>query len=336
MKLFLVFCFLLFTSFLFAARTDIVILRNGDRITGEIKELKYGKLKYKTEDAGTIYIEWENIDQIYSMNNFELITVSGTKYFGSISFSESRKLRIFSPAGFIKLYLFEIVTIIPIKSGFWKKLDGNINLGFNYTKASELSQGNAELNLYYNTYKYNHVVKYSNLITIQKDNDDAIRQDALYSITKLLENKWLWISGVNWQQNSELGILSRYSVYSQYGKFLLYSSKTALKLNAGVLVNNETSFEGKSDGNIEASFSLNYDFFSYDSPKLTVSAHYILFPSLTIKNRIRQDLSTEIKWKIFSDFTFSFKVYFNADNKPITVGAAKEDWGMVTSIGYTF
>ncbi len=336
MRLVLILYFSFFSLFLFGAKTDIVVLRNGDRITGEIKELKFGKLKYSTDDAGTIFIEWDNIDQVYSSNNFELVTVSGTKYFGSISFVESRILGVISPAGSIKLRLFDIATIIPIKSGFWRKIDGNISLGFNFTKASELAQGNAELNLYYNTYNLNHKLNFTSLVTVQKDNENAIRQDALYNVTKLLDNKWFWQSGVNWQQNSELGILSRSSIYSQYGRFLLASSRMNLRLNAGMLLNSETSFENETKGNVEASFAVSYDFFSYNTPELTISAYYMVFPSLSINGRIRQDMSTEIKWKIVSDFTFSFKVYFNADSKPITAKAAKEDWGLVTSIGYTF
>ena len=31
-----------------AAKTDIVMLLNGDRITGEVKELAYGQLKFAT------------------------------------------------------------------------------------------------------------------------------------------------------------------------------------------------------------------------------------------------------------------------------------------------
>ena len=38
-------------------KTDVVILKNGDRITGEIKKLDRGKLKLKTDDMSTVYIE---------------------------------------------------------------------------------------------------------------------------------------------------------------------------------------------------------------------------------------------------------------------------------------
>ena len=42
-----------------APKTDVVILVNGDRITGEVKALEKGILSYSTDSIGTISIEWE-------------------------------------------------------------------------------------------------------------------------------------------------------------------------------------------------------------------------------------------------------------------------------------
>ena len=44
-----------------AAKTDVIVLINGDHITGEVKDLSYGQLKFKTDHMGTIYIEWDKI-----------------------------------------------------------------------------------------------------------------------------------------------------------------------------------------------------------------------------------------------------------------------------------
>jgi hypothetical protein len=35
-------------------RTDVVTLRNGDRITGEIMRLDRGRLEFKTDDVGVV------------------------------------------------------------------------------------------------------------------------------------------------------------------------------------------------------------------------------------------------------------------------------------------
>ena len=45
----------------FAERTDELVLLNGNIITGEVKSLQQGKLKFKTDNAGTIYVEWEYV-----------------------------------------------------------------------------------------------------------------------------------------------------------------------------------------------------------------------------------------------------------------------------------
>jgi hypothetical protein len=42
-------------------RTDVVKLANGDHVTGEILRLERGRLELKTDDAGTIAFEWDNI-----------------------------------------------------------------------------------------------------------------------------------------------------------------------------------------------------------------------------------------------------------------------------------
>ena len=44
-------------------KTDVVTLANGDRITGEIKRLDRGRLEFKTDDAGTLYLEWDKLVQ---------------------------------------------------------------------------------------------------------------------------------------------------------------------------------------------------------------------------------------------------------------------------------
>ena len=42
-------------------KTDVVTLANGDRITGEIERLERGRLEFKTDDAGTLYLEWDKL-----------------------------------------------------------------------------------------------------------------------------------------------------------------------------------------------------------------------------------------------------------------------------------
>ena len=52
-------------------KTDIILMANGDRITGEIKQLEHGKLRVSTDSLGEIRIEWDDIEQIDSTYEFQ-------------------------------------------------------------------------------------------------------------------------------------------------------------------------------------------------------------------------------------------------------------------------
>ena len=63
-----------------APKTDVVILKNGDHITGEVKSLEYNQLKLSTEHMGTIYIEWDKIASIKSNQYLLLERTDGKRY----------------------------------------------------------------------------------------------------------------------------------------------------------------------------------------------------------------------------------------------------------------
>ena len=67
-----------------AAKVDTVELENGNLVTGEIKELRQGKLKYSTDSMGTIYIEWDEITQLMGKARYRIETTDGALHFGSI------------------------------------------------------------------------------------------------------------------------------------------------------------------------------------------------------------------------------------------------------------
>jgi hypothetical protein len=65
-----------------APKTDVVVLLNGDRITGEIKSLEYNQLKLSTYHMGTIYIEWDKIASLQTDQSLLLERTDGTRYYG--------------------------------------------------------------------------------------------------------------------------------------------------------------------------------------------------------------------------------------------------------------
>jgi len=57
---------------------DVVVLKNGDRMTGEIKGLQRGELKFKADYmAEAVRLDWTRIERIESKSTFLISLVDG-------------------------------------------------------------------------------------------------------------------------------------------------------------------------------------------------------------------------------------------------------------------
>src|SRR5215469_11839345 len=69
-------------------KTDVVMLRNGDRLSGDIVSLEFGILTLKTDNMSTLSIEWPAVRSVTSKFDFAIERNDGTKYHGVITTSE--------------------------------------------------------------------------------------------------------------------------------------------------------------------------------------------------------------------------------------------------------
>src|ERR1700678_3701562 len=77
----------LFTLPLFARdKTDVIVMKNGDRFTCEIRQLSAGVLSIKLSYAeGTIAVQWSEVARIESTQLFLVQTEAGAVYTGKLS-----------------------------------------------------------------------------------------------------------------------------------------------------------------------------------------------------------------------------------------------------------
>ena len=115
------------------------MLFNGDRLTGEVKELVLGQLQFKTDNLGTTYIEWDKIVSVSATGEFELQLVNGDLLLGSIDAGPSEgEMTLDQETGKRVLDLSSILRITRIKRSFWDRIDGKLDLGASYSQASEV------------------------------------------------------------------------------------------------------------------------------------------------------------------------------------------------------
>ena len=122
-------------------KTDVVQLKNGDRLTGEIKKLSRGKLKLKTDALGTVSIEWNEITLVKSEYLFEIEDEHGGRYFGMIQPTEEPgTMEVEELSGKATVKHARVIEMTPLEATFWQRLDGSANLGFDFTQANNSIQ----------------------------------------------------------------------------------------------------------------------------------------------------------------------------------------------------
>ncbi|HKE95885.1 MAG TPA: hypothetical protein VKB34_16375, partial [Povalibacter sp.] len=132
-------------------KIDVVYVKNGDRITGEIISLQYGMLSVKTDSMSTVSIEWPDVVSVDSKQSFILEDLAGGRYYGTLSTTpESGKLTIIEGEGQERQFnLLQINRISQGEPTFWSRLQGSFSLGFDYAKSTDITDLNGAMDLSY-------------------------------------------------------------------------------------------------------------------------------------------------------------------------------------------
>ncbi len=332
----LMFCLLSLLS-VAGPKTDTVYLYNGDRITGELKRFEYGVLFIKTDGLGTLQIEFDRIKTFYSNQQFTVQLADGLRLFGSFDTS--------STPGYVNLKvknftfpepISAIVEVYPVKGAFWKRLDGKIDIGYSYTKASSISQLNFSGNVDYRVEKSFTKLLGSSILTDQRDNERIRKQDYSLSFSRFFKKKWFGVIFFGGQQNTELGNNYRFFGGLGVGNDFVHNNLQALTGSIGVLVSTEQSANDSVIQSVEGVMRWDYRIFRFNNPDIDVSSLFNVYPSFTSLGRYRLEYEIKATIEIFNDFYFGLSFYDNFDSKPVDQVAANNDWGINTSVGYSW
>jgi hypothetical protein len=329
--------FLLTPIPLAAQKTDVVILRNGDRITGEIKQLALGRLTYSTDDMGTLSIEWEKIVQITSRQYHQVETQVGLRYFGVLMAADSGYVVVGDDLVRDSLLIVQIVRIDPIKVSLWDRFKGHIDVGFSYQQSNKIIEINFGGEVDYRTRQWLNQLTFSAYFQDQ-DNASSTKRSSLGVIgQRFLKNRWSGFGAVSIEQNQELSLDLRMLAAGGAGFFFKQTNQTILNLLGGATVQNERFTDTEaSTNNLEALAALRYKHFRFDSPKLDISATLTSYTGITDWGRIRLDTKFYISYEVLKDFTVGLDLFDKFDSRPPSETAQKNDFGSTLTIGWKF
>jgi hypothetical protein len=320
------------------AKTDIVFLKNGDRITCEIKKLARGKLTVKTDASGTITIKWDHVKSVTSNYGFRVVLDSGRRFFGSVHpMPDEDRLVVMNNLSTNALDYTHVVTMTPMEESFLQRIDGSLDFGFSFTQDKSATEYNLNVGTEYQTERYNVVTSLSSLLKTQDTVDPIQRNDLSIRLDWMLQKRWFAVGLSAIQQNESQGLNFRGLAGAGAGRFLINTNRVRLTAIGAGAVNREqyTGTESFST-NVEAMGVLGFEFFKFNFPEMDVTATFSAIPNLTTLGRVRLQFDSKLKIEIVRNLYWGLNFWDSFDSQPPTEDFKRNDLGLTTSLGWTF
>ena len=319
-----------------APKTDVVHLKNGDRITCEIKKLERAELTLSTDPMETVTVHWAEVVDLVSRRQFEVELSSGVILYGSLATAPPGQATLVAAGGTTRqLALAEVIRITPMGSSFWARMDGNIDLGFSFTQAELETRWTLNSSATYRSPRYRLKGSLSSQLTLREDAERLSRNTLTLSANRIVAERWFTIGMGQLQQNDELSLLLRALGGAGFGREFSQTNSRQLSGFAGVAVNREHFSGGSPDTSTEAVIGANLDFFSPSNDDFTFSNAIVSYYNLGGRGRVRLELQSAIRKEFLSDFYWSVNGFESFDGAP-PEDQKGNDAGISIALGWSF
>jgi Protein of unknown function, DUF481 len=322
-----------------APKTDVVVLRNGDRITGEVKALEHNLLRFSTDTMGTIYIEWDKIDSLQSGQYLLLESTDGKRYYGQLEPGGDAQLQVRrgpdSPEETVDMVY--IVRAEPIVGGrVIDRLDGYVSAGLDVAKANDRRSIDFAGGLSSRTRVRSWSVDGSMNLTDDSGGETSERYQLQGTWRQFRRGRDFYQGFGGFERNSELDLNLRTLAGAGLGRYFVQTNRAEWLGVLGIAVSRENSTGGGTLDSLEAVLSTNFSIFRYDFPETDIGGTLSVLPSLTESGRYRAEADLRAKYEFIDDLYFELKVYGSYDSQPPLADSEQSDYGLTTSLGYSF
>ena len=337
-KLTILFLLSLLPAAAMAARTDNVLLVNGNTVTGEIEALEFGDLEYSTDSMGTVHIDWEDVIAITTNRRLQVEVSNGTRFFGNLEGAPERfYINVINEHGPVEIAMSRIVRIIPIDTSkrLIKRIEGDFSLGFNSQKGSEVTTFNTSADVRYRTFDYLVGLKLNSSITDQPSEETQARHTAGLNYQRFRPNRWYTDWFVNWEQNDQLGIKARLSFGGGLGRYLIQTNRNQVSLMTGLQATRE-EFTGEDPGDTVAEARVQFRWLHRNlKPESSLSFTTNYYPLIEEFSTYRMESSLVWSREFFSDLDLMLDVYYTSQSQPPSEGS-RTDHGLIWGLSYSW
>jgi hypothetical protein len=317
---------------------DTLYFYNETKIVGELLSISLGRIEFDADGVGVIKIKNTKIESIHATSrSFRVEMIDGEELQGYLMRSEKPGMVVINAIVESKeIAVQEIADLVYFGKTLMSRVTGNVSAGYTYTKSSQIGRLNTDGMVKYNTSKGQTQLDGDMIVTYDSVKSDIERGNATFSHEHTFAPLWGAIIILKYQRNLELGLEKRWQQAFAIGREFLTNKRQQGSAIAGIAINQESNQEGVEVNTSEALLQVNYDFFSFSSPNLTLSFVESSYFSLTEKDRVRFDGDITLDYEIISDFDISFQFYHNYDSRSPATNKPNIDYGFVAGLKYKF
>jgi len=323
-------------------KTDIIVMKNGDRITCEIKRFRSNTLYISVAYLlGTLSVDWSEVDHIESKQLFLVKTKDGTVYTGAVSTPDTPRLPklieiLETPEKKVTLERTQVLDMNETSTNFWQRLNGQIGTGFTYSKGNNSAQYNLNSDVNYPRERWSAQASYSSNLTSNAGANTSTRNEVAFSAQRLMRwNNWHYTGLVDFLQSSVQGIRLQSTLGGGIGWNIKDTGSTLFTVYGGLAWQQIDYHEVLLSPTQQVSSGLigtGLKLFQFDKTTLKVSAN--LLPAISEPGRVHFTLNSSYYVKLWGKLNWNFTIYGNWDNHP-PPGFSGSDYGTTSGVSLT-
>ena len=333
----------LFASPLYARKnTDVIVMKNGDHLTGEIKGLNAGVLYVSMKYIlGTSSVEWSEVARLESKQLFLVKTENGSVYTGELNTLNAPGNRpvtidVAESAGKeVAIESSHIVQMEQTSTKFFQRFNGTVDTGIIYSKGNQSTEYSIGSTVSYPRQRWTAGATFSSNLSASTGTTVSTRNLLGLTASHLLPwNNWFYGGLGNFLQSTEQGIALQTTAGGGIGRYFKNTNLTRISMLVG-FVGQNTAYKQNIAGQKMAAglVGTTFQFFRFNKTNGTVNALFL--PEISQPGRLKLNLTATYYIKITGNLSWNISLYGNWDNRPPS-GLPGSDYGTSSGLSWTF
>jgi putative salt-induced outer membrane protein YdiY len=322
-------------------RGDVLIMKNGDRFTGEVKRLESGVLYIETDYApDNLEVEWAQVETVNSTAMYLITLANGDHVRGKLEkvagTGENREnVTIATETTDLRLPSSDVIQLRTQKPSFWRQLTGSIDAGTSFTSGNSQIAVNTDMNATYATPKWVATGDLGTSFGNQSGGTKTNRDDASIA-EQYFMGRNAYLGGLlDFLHSSQQDLDLRTTVGGGYGRYLKRTGTSQFRWLGGVVYTKEayTSSTSAGGSNAEGLVGFSYDSYRFKVGEIHLEA--MCFPGFSDLGRVRATTNNSLVVRLTNNFHLTFSFWDNYDSRP-PVASKNNELGLSSAIGWAF